>query len=125
MIRRPPRSTRTDTLLPYTTLFRSGLRIEKYPLDGGQPPPLAYGNEQRGMIGGPRLGPVRTAGMEAEFLGGRFEPPRLQVAFGERSGDGKRLVPETRGIARGIRWRVGIGEAGAEDRKSTRLNSSH
>src|SRR3546814_14340366 len=24
MIRRPPRATRTDTLLPYTTLFRSG-----------------------------------------------------------------------------------------------------
>src|SRR3546814_8625929 len=36
MIRRPPRSTRTDTLFPYTTLFRSGqsafdriLRIER------------------------------------------------------------------------------------------------
>src|SRR3546814_6756784 len=33
MIRRPPRSTRTDTLFPYTTLFRSdqtpeGLRIQ-------------------------------------------------------------------------------------------------
>src|SRR3546814_13710670 len=27
MIRRPPRSTRTDTLFPYTTLFRS-LRLE-------------------------------------------------------------------------------------------------
>src|SRR3546814_16909339 len=27
MRRRPPRSTRTDTLLPYTTLFRSGLRL--------------------------------------------------------------------------------------------------
>src|SRR3546814_21063837 len=26
MIRRPPRSTRTDTLFPYTTLFRSWLR---------------------------------------------------------------------------------------------------
>src|SRR3546814_5156789 len=26
MIRRPPRSTRTDTLFPYTTLFRSLLR---------------------------------------------------------------------------------------------------
>src|SRR3546814_15520372 len=26
MIRRPPRSTRTDTPFPYTTLFRSGLR---------------------------------------------------------------------------------------------------
>src|SRR3546814_14475195 len=29
MIRRPPRSTRTDTLFPYTTLFRSsGSRLE-------------------------------------------------------------------------------------------------
>src|SRR3546814_3133731 len=28
MIRRPPRSTRTDTLFPYTTLFRSGLGID-------------------------------------------------------------------------------------------------
>src|SRR3546814_10343953 len=27
MIRRPPRSTRTDTLFPYTTLFRSPLRL--------------------------------------------------------------------------------------------------
>src|SRR3546814_12846543 len=27
MIRRPPRSTRTDTLFPYTTLFRSGMVI--------------------------------------------------------------------------------------------------
>src|SRR3546814_5576653 len=29
MIRRPPRSTRTDTLFPYTTLFRSRVRGEK------------------------------------------------------------------------------------------------
>src|SRR3546814_20822984 len=28
MIRRPPRSTRTDTLFPYTTLFRSLLGVE-------------------------------------------------------------------------------------------------
>src|SRR3546814_14932659 len=27
MIRRPPRSTRTDTLFPYTTLFRSASRL--------------------------------------------------------------------------------------------------
>src|SRR3546814_20248884 len=27
MIRRPPRSTRTDTLFPYTTLFRSDFRV--------------------------------------------------------------------------------------------------
>src|SRR3546814_4253360 len=35
MIRRPPRSTRTDTLFPYTTLFRSPAllqsRDEQYP----------------------------------------------------------------------------------------------
>src|SRR3546814_6786153 len=28
MIRRPPRSTRTDTLFPYTTLFRSRTALE-------------------------------------------------------------------------------------------------
>src|SRR3546814_13123963 len=27
MIRRPPRSTRTDTLFPYTTLFRAGVDV--------------------------------------------------------------------------------------------------
>src|SRR3546814_9935728 len=40
MIRRPPRSTRTDTLFPYTTLFRSilallrGWKLEKNPVEG-------------------------------------------------------------------------------------------
>src|SRR3546814_10508081 len=29
MIRRPPRSTRTDTLFPYTTLFRSDQVVQK------------------------------------------------------------------------------------------------
>src|SRR3546814_13099325 len=32
MIRRPPRSTRTDTLLPYTTLFRSARGLKQLPL---------------------------------------------------------------------------------------------
>src|SRR3546814_15672217 len=43
MIRRPPRSTRTDTLFPYTTLFRSlprhpdpALDREGHPLAGGR-----------------------------------------------------------------------------------------
>src|SRR3546814_16094463 len=37
MIRRPPRSTLTDTLFPYTTLFRSGkiALVEEY--EGGPP----------------------------------------------------------------------------------------
>src|SRR3546814_19962627 len=34
MIRRPPRSTRTDTLFPYTTRFRSGQLVAE--LDGGR-----------------------------------------------------------------------------------------
>src|SRR3546814_19070035 len=35
MLRRPPISTRTDTLFPYTTLFRSALRI--HARERGQP----------------------------------------------------------------------------------------
>src|SRR3546814_998354 len=38
MIRRPPRSTRTDTLFPYTTLFRS---VVGAPLEKGQENPNA------------------------------------------------------------------------------------
>src|SRR3546814_15839625 len=43
MIRRPPRSTRTDTLFPYTTLFRSPrsgarieFRVERIPANEGE-----------------------------------------------------------------------------------------
>src|SRR3546814_17915523 len=40
MIRRPPRSTRTDTLFPYTTLFRSRntgtMRLRSWRLTGNQ-----------------------------------------------------------------------------------------
>src|SRR3546814_20910752 len=37
MIRRPPRSTRTDTLFPYTTLFRSIVdRIKDMYISGGE-----------------------------------------------------------------------------------------
>src|SRR3546814_8796286 len=43
MIRRPPRSTRTDTLFPYTTLFRSpvGRRGAKAPRQDRERPPDA------------------------------------------------------------------------------------
>src|SRR3546814_11828797 len=46
MIRRPPRSTRTDTLFPYTTLFRSTLAsIPKFPSSGN---PIS--NPERALI---------------------------------------------------------------------------
>src|SRR3546814_10172328 len=42
MILRPPRSTRTDTLFPYTTLFRSSVRPLCMPI-----PPLVRSNFKR------------------------------------------------------------------------------
>src|SRR3546814_4553865 len=46
MIRRPPRSTRTDTLLPYTTLFRS--RLARRGREPARPPATARGGESLG-----------------------------------------------------------------------------
>src|SRR3546814_14331621 len=40
MIRRPPRSTRTDTRFPYTTLFRSGGRARRGTAGGAARPAL-------------------------------------------------------------------------------------
>src|SRR3546814_1966950 len=47
MIRRPPRSTRTDTLFPYTTLFRS------------VPPPSDCGGARRCRRSVPSISPCR------------------------------------------------------------------
>src|SRR3546814_3370651 len=51
MIRRPPRSTRTDTLFPYTTLFRSRAGPEPpptRPTRSARAPPAAPGCAWRG-----------------------------------------------------------------------------
>src|SRR3546814_10256612 len=40
MIRRPPRSTRTDTLVPYTTLFRSISEVRSQVTALGRPRPF-------------------------------------------------------------------------------------
>src|SRR3546814_3846420 len=48
MLRRPPRSTRTDTLFPYTTLFRSILEIPERVADlvhDRRPVPLHFSGE--------------------------------------------------------------------------------
>src|SRR3546814_8224781 len=63
MIRRPPRSTRTDTLFPYPTLFRSPWRCAAGPAPaagrrrrcGTTPAP------RRGVRGIPRPGPAAAA----------------------------------------------------------------
>src|SRR3546814_10505263 len=45
IIRRPPRSTRTDPLFPYTTLFRSGSMFPK-----SQPPNNIFGDMSRRAV---------------------------------------------------------------------------
>src|SRR3546814_9282942 len=51
MIRRPPRSTRTDTLFPYTTLFRSDLplRRPRHRADADLPERRALDARRRGV----------------------------------------------------------------------------
>src|SRR3546814_5937400 len=63
MIRRPPRSTRTDTLFPYTTLFRSpssrrlrhrhaeplGFRAQAVPGAGGQRDALGHARGEQAV----------------------------------------------------------------------------
>src|SRR3546814_10257187 len=47
MIRRPPRSTRTDTLFPYTTLFRSPVAADGVAADDGE---AEIGEERDGLL---------------------------------------------------------------------------
>src|SRR3546814_11038131 len=49
MIRRPPRSTRTDTLFPYTTLFRSR-RIQQQAVDRDRAFVVQLGMGHRGTV---------------------------------------------------------------------------
>src|SRR3546814_2434656 len=66
MIRRPPRSTRTDTLFPYTTLFRSWGFVEQNPRDGLRMGVSAGANiGERLMAQGVRhYGQLRAAGLD-------------------------------------------------------------
>src|SRR3546814_8710787 len=77
MIRRPPRSTRTDTLFPYTTLFRSveeGVGVADRAEDGRQPVDGIEGARQQrhrpdheiGDGGGNRHGIAGGAGKRSE-----------------------------------------------------------
>src|SRR3546814_662212 len=70
MIRRPPRSTRTDTLFPYTTLFRSLLHELQHFLRSG----IAIAAPQH------RLEAVRVTGLGQQFLGFlRIVRPRIHL----------------------------------------------
>src|SRR3546814_13539819 len=66
MLRRPPRSTRTDTLFPYTTLFRSGEEVDEV-LE-----PDELGGEPEGVLDQQRL-VERLRGRPQEEDGGDGE----------------------------------------------------
>src|SRR3546814_12931822 len=95
MIRRTPRSTRTDTLFPYTTLFRSEAADEAHSVGGGAGRCARVGGRGRGAPEGrERQAPV----------GGQLQH-----------------VPQP-GLHRDELTAV---RSQGLDRKSTRLNSSH
>src|SRR3546814_15134426 len=105
MIRRPPRSKRTDTLFPYTTLFRSvvaqgdGKRVERN----------VYGAGHRGG---------RMLGRFVRLGGGQGRPGRIEQGAAYAGGNDKH---DKQQVLEGCRERMRL----HVDRKSTRLNSSH
>src|SRR3546814_7360576 len=106
MIRRPPRSTRTDPLFPYTTLFRSHA--------GGE-----VGEIRRRVAVSMQLLRPRKRGFEHAFIahaGAAAVFGELALVDGER--EGARDPDDHRGAL--LRELAQDG-----DRKSTRLNSSH
>src|SRR3546814_4773197 len=127
MIRRPPRSTRTDTLFPYTTLFRSQahgrsqevaepvqrLQDERVSVASrGQLAEADHGchDQERHDLRAERYG-------RSEQLQGRLPVPDSEV--------GRRADLESQAQ---VAWRIGDSLQQPDDRadrKSTRLNSSH
>src|SRR3546814_19562042 len=93
MIRLPPRSTRTDTSFPYTTLFRSTQHVQvgaRHPHQQGvgisdeawqcrHPEPLPYRNDLRFAVRGPERNPCGTnftrAGPVRDAMNAYDDPP--------------------------------------------------
>src|SRR3546814_4174172 len=122
MIRRPPRSTRTDTLFPYTTLFRSLVIITNLHNPSG-----AYADEAT----------LREVGELAARVGARVlvDEVYLDSAFDRSSRSAIHLgdhfictssLTKVYGLS-GLRcgWIFAAPPLAEADRKSTRLNSSH
>src|SRR3546814_3321232 len=113
MMRRPPISTRTDTLFPYTTLFRSL--------------PIALHRAIK-IIEFGILAIARGIDARRFAIGGAADDLRFLLPLGA---DRDRLLlprgahPVIRRFERRPFGQVGAFDPPVEDRKSTRLNSSH
>src|SRR3546814_1909853 len=131
MVPRPPRSTRTDTLFPYTTLFRSGYPHLELLYKQGIQRVVASESYAGGMLDkqGGHIHPLNLALGEAEAvesLGGSIfeQSPALRIEYGDAP-----LVHTPKGTVRArfvvVAGNAYLGNLIPEDRKSTRLNSSH
>src|SRR3546814_11141659 len=127
MYRLPPISTRTDTLLPYTTLFRSAVLQRRRVLQLA-PGLLALAVEHRQAIGVVHRRAIvvdadAVAGIELEHARQRRDArvrqvdARVQAHVDVEHGFLARIDREAE--------RAGRARAVEQDRKSTRLNSSH
>src|SRR3546814_17509348 len=106
MIRRPPRSTRTETLFPYTTLFRSpnrrrargDCRAARAPRDGRSRPPRRARSRRRQARGA-------AAHPRSAAAGGRAFWPRARRRT-SRAGSTRRdfRTRRARAEARGNDW---------------------
>src|SRR3546814_20074038 len=103
MIRRPPRSTRTDTLFPYTTLFRSTSLFV-----------LPCETQGLALLTYPTVDDRRAA--DLKFAGVMLPADALLGKAGESQASLEQMLDE--GAAAVCAEALG-------DRKSTRLNSSH
>src|SRR3546814_10596432 len=90
MIRRPPRSTRTDTLFPYTTLFRSDVLLHAR---------FGTRHHQRALVEGQHLAEGIVAahadhadGAVHQTLQVGFEGHRLDVRSEERTSELQSLM---------------------------------
>src|SRR3546814_10803202 len=127
MVRRPPRATRTDTLFPYTTLFRSQYEPR---MQLEEAVTIAAGTEfSSAPIDGQRilfrasfpvtLEPVELVSTQWEGGGTQARTLRMRMRYtGAKSGSWKNDS---------LRFFLGGAHADATrlDRKSHRLNSSH
>src|SRR3546814_6572915 len=131
MIRRPPRSTRTDTLFPYTTLFRSLAEGQRIPIET----PAIKGsiNLVGARIDDITLSKYRQT-IEKDSPAVRlFAPGETKAAYFASLGWSAQgiAVPNANSVwtATGAKLTpttpVTLSWANATDRKSTRLNSSH
>src|SRR3546814_4956366 len=123
MIRRPPRSTRTDTLFPYTTLFRSFIQAAE-PLTTSSPEAMARIIEGlitgMGFIGGGAILRLKDSVKGTATAASLWTTGAIGVSVGLGRLD-VALMLSVATIA--TLW--ALSPIKRLDRKSTRLNSSH